>query len=270
MTTAGAAVLRERILVGAALLLLALAGWIHVWRGAGMGMTALQMTELTLFPHRAAEPMAGMPIPVVSFSTIIAMWWLMMVAMMTPAVIPLVLLHRRGVALHRARGDTATRIAGTGWLVAGYLGVWLLFAVVASALQLALRQQGLISGMVLWSRSAALSGVLLIAAGLYQLSPWKQRCLAQCRGPAAFLARHWRPGAAGALRLGAWHGLWCVGCCGVLMLLLFVGGVMNLVWIAVLALLVSAEKLLPRGPLVGRIAGVLLIVWGLFSWGLSA
>jgi predicted metal-binding membrane protein len=107
-----------------------------------------------------------------------------------------------------------------------------------------------------------LSAGVLIAAGLYQLSPLKALCLAHCRAPASFLSQHWRPGAAGALRLGAMHGAYCVGCCWVLMALLFVGGVMNLVWIAVLAVLVLAEKLAPRGEWIGRGAGVAFIVWG--------
>ena len=119
------------------------------------------------------------------------------------------------------------------------------------------------SSDLMGSASRGLSAAVLLAAGLYQLSPLKSLCLSQCRAPAGFLSRHWRPGPAGALRLGLLHGAFCVGCCWVLMALLFVVGVMNLAWIAALALLVMAEKLLPGGPWVARGAGALLIAWGL-------
>jgi predicted metal-binding membrane protein len=107
-----------------------------------------------------------------------------------------------------------------------------------------------------------LSGAVLIAAGLYQLSPLKNICLAHCRTPTSFLSRHWRPHAPGAIRLGAMHGAYCVGCCWMLMALLFVGGVLNLTWIAPLAILVLIEKALPMGHWVGRAVGIALIGWG--------
>ena len=116
--------------------------------------------------------------------------------------------------------------------------------------------------MMMGSQSRWLSGVVLITAGLYQLSPLKNICLAHCRTPTSFLSRHWRPHALGALRLGAMHGAYCVGCCWMLMALLFVGGVMNLTWIAALAILVLIEKVLPPGQWVGRGVGIALIVWG--------
>ena len=106
---------------------------------------------------------------------------------------------------------------------------------------------------------------MLIAAGLYQLSPLKSACLRQCRSPAEFLTRHWRPGVGGAVRLGILHGAYCVGCCWMLMALLFVGGVMNFAWIAALTLIVGIEKLVPRGDLIGRAAGVALIAWGIVT-----
>jgi predicted metal-binding membrane protein len=114
--------------------------------------------------------------------------------------------------------------------------------------------------MALHGRPAA--AALLIAAGLYQLSPLKDACLGRCRSPADFLARNYRPGASGALRLGLLHGAYCVGCCWMLMALLFVGGVMNLIWIAALTLLVAAEKLLPGGNWLARIAGMAMVGWG--------
>jgi predicted metal-binding membrane protein len=112
------------------------------------------------------------------------------------------------------------------------------------------------------SRNAVLSGAVLIVAGLYQLTPLKSACLKHCRGPAAFLAAHWRPGVAGAFRMGVLHGVYCVGCCAILMLILFVGGVMNLVWIAVLSFFVAIEKLAPFGPTAAKALAPILIVGG--------
>src|SRR5205823_2157353 len=158
------------------------------------------------------------------------------------------------------------KIAPTGGFAVGYMLVWLGFAVLAAALHSLLERAGIISAVTMTSQSRWVSGAVLIAAGLYQLSPLKNVCLSHCRSPASFLSRHWRPHALGALRLGVMHGAYCVGCCWMLMALLFVGGVMNLVWIAALALLLLIEKVLPRGQWVGRSAGVVLITWGVATF----
>ena len=132
----------------------------------------------------------------------------------------------------------------------------------AAMLQVALVNSGVLSQMTMSAGGKWVSAAILVAAGLYQLSPLKQACLAHCRNPARFLSRHHRPGRSGALRLGVVHGAYCVGCCWLLMALLFVGGVMNLAWIALLTLLVAAEKLLPGGKWIARIAGLALVAWG--------
>ena len=150
----------------------------------------------------------------------------------------------------------------SGAFTAGYLLVWLGFSLAAAGLQWALQHAEVLSAATMGSQSRWLSAGVLAAAGLYQLSPLQDRCLSHCRSPAAFLSRHWRPGAPGAVRLGAMHGAYCVGCCWLLMGLLFVGGVMNLVWIAALTLLVLAQKLVPGGAWVGRAAGVAMLAWG--------
>jgi predicted metal-binding membrane protein len=142
-------------------------------------------------------------------------------------------------------------------LTAGYLAVWGAFSLAAALAQWSLELAGLISPRTM-TAGPAIAGVILLAAGLYQLSPLKQACLRRCRSPVAFLAAHWRPGAAGAFRLGLAHGAYCVGCCWFLMALLFVGGVMNPFWIGALALYVLAEKLAPRGHLLSRASGLLL------------
>jgi predicted metal-binding membrane protein len=200
---------------------------------------------------------------------------------MTPSAAPLVLLYGRvlrhyglresgrdgGDAPAAAASDDPARAqsayAPSAVLVLGYLAVWLAFSVAAATLQLALQHAGVVSLSLLSSKSAALSAAVLLAAGIYQLSPLKHACLKHCRGPVEFLTRHWRPGIGGALSMGVGHGAWCVGCCWMLMALLFVGGVMNLAWVALLALLVLAEKAAPAGPAIGRIVGAALIAWGL-------
>jgi predicted metal-binding membrane protein len=250
---------RERAVLAAGLAALVVLAWLYLWHGAGMGMSALDMTRTTLFPHREADPGGEMELTI---PVVVLMWWVMMIAMMTPSAAPLVLLYTR-VGRHRAAGDPPAEaaIAPAAFLAVGYLLMWLLFSVVAATVQGLLQPAGLISGMMLWSKTAALSASVLAAAGLYQLSPLKQACLRHCRGPAQFLVNHWRPGRTGALLLGMRHGAYCIGCCWLLMALLFVGGVMNLVWIAVLTLFVLIEKLAPSGATIGKWSGALLLVW---------
>jgi predicted metal-binding membrane protein len=180
-----------------------------------------------------------------------AMWAAMMIAMMMPSAAPAILLFTK---VHRHTLGPSIAPPATA-ILAGYLACWLGFAALAATLQ------QLLGNMMVVGRVAA--AALLIAAGLYQLSPLKDACLTRCRSPALFLARHYRPGASGAVQLGLLHGVYCVGCCWLLMSLLFVGGVMNLAWIAALTLLVAAEKLLPRGQWIARISGIVFIGWGL-------
>ncbi|KVN99446.1 metal-binding protein [Burkholderia ubonensis] len=230
--------------------------WFYLWTGAGMGMSALDMTAATLFPHRLPHGIGSMD---PSWATVIVMWWTMMIAMMTPGAAPLVLLYRR-VLRHYGSADGESSAPSLA-LLAGYLTAWLAFSIAVASLQKVLQPTGLISAMMLWSKSALLSAIVLAAAGIYQLSPFKRACLTQCRSPVQFLTTHWRPGVAGSFRLGLHHGLYCVGCCWLLMALLFVGGVMNLVWIAALSLVVFVEKNLPGGERIGRALGIVLIAW---------
>lgn len=247
---------RERAVSASGLAALAVLAWVYVWQGAGMGMSAIDMTTLSLFPHRQPDLAGEMDS---SWPVAVAMWWVMMVAMMTPSAAPLVLLY--GVVLRRHARNGKSAYLPSLLLLTGYLVAWLVFAIAAAALQKALQPAGLLSQMMLWSKSAMLSAGVLAAAGLYQLSDLKHACLAQCRSPVRFLTEHWRPGRFGSFVLGVRHGAYCVGCCWVLMALLFVGGVMNLVWIAVLTLFVLVEKLAPAGPTFGRLSGGLLIAW---------
>lgn len=198
---------------------------------------------------------AGVTAPGYALLTIM-MWFLMMVAMMVPAVTPVVMLF------DRVSQQTAARVPRTFSFVGGYLCAWLAFSAAVSVLQIALIRIGLIDTMGI-TRHRIVTAALLITVGIYQWLPLKSACLDHCRSPLQFLTHRYRPGLAGAWRMGLEHGLYCVGCCWLLMLLLFVGGVMNLWWIAGIAILVSIEKLMPRGELVAKSMGVLAIVAGL-------
>jgi len=261
MTTAvEAALRRQRAVTIAALALLTLLAWVWLLLGAGMAMAP--RAELHLFPRSAAGDMMGMAMPSAAWSAgqwllAFSMWWVMMVAMMLPAAAPVILLYAKAAAV---RPD-APRPA-TGSFLAGYLGVWGAFSLAAVLLQDALQRSGALAPMTMESTARGLSAAILVAAGLYQLSPLKEACLAHCRNPAVFLSRHYRPGRMGAWRMGALHGAFCLGCCWLLMALLFVGGVMNLAWIALLSLLVAGEKLLPGGRRMGQAAGLGFIAWG--------
>jgi predicted metal-binding membrane protein len=151
-----------------------------------------------------------------------------------------------------------------GFFTLGYLVAWTAFAVVAATVQWVLHGAALLSP-AMTSASPLLGGMLLIAAGVYQWLPLKAACLTHCRSPLDFFAAEWREGEAGALAMGFRHGLHCVGCCWLLMGLLFVAGVMNLLWIAAIAGFVLVEKVLPGGRIVGRVAGAVLVVWGLLT-----
>jgi len=230
---------RDRLVIIAGLATLTAAGWAYllwlVYGGADMALMGMPLDER----WTAVE---------VSFAFV--MWTVMMVAMMLPSAAPVVLLF---AALERRSG----RLGRTAAFVAGYLVLWSAFSAVATALQWALQLLAVTNaaGPALGLFGAALVG----AAGLYQLTPLKRACLAYCRSPVDAIAGHWRPGRFGAFQMGASHGLYCLGCCWLLMGLLFVSGVMNLLWVALLALLVLAEKLMPAGARLARWSGVALL-----------
>ena len=233
---------REVRLVGVCLLVMCGLAWWWLWRMADMGGTASS-------PDHSGE-MAGMSMPMQMPASVdvwstaylgaaFAMWAIMMVAMMLPSISPLILLHA-AFAKRSGRATHATVI-----FVLSYLALWILFAALAAIGQAWLISLGVAGEASLRIGNEVLAAGLLALAALYQLSGVKRLCLANCRSPAGFLMRHWRPGAAGAIRMGALHGSYCLGCCGLLMLLLFVGGVMNLAWVAFLSLVVLAEKYAP-------------------------
>ena len=224
----------ERALVAVSITALATLCWWYVARAA----------------IAAPSMMATMSEP--SVGALVVMWWLMMIAMMLPSAAPAILLYSR---IRETRRENPT-IAQPWVFLSGYLSVWLLFSIAAAF------AQRLATGPSMALHSNAAEGALLIAAGVYQLSPVKSACIRQCRSPAQFLTQHWRPGIDGAVRLGISHGAYCLGCCWMLMTLLFVGGIMNVLWIAGLTLLVASEKLLSRGELVRRASAVALLLGG--------
>jgi len=190
---------------------------------------------------------------------ILAMWAVMMAAMMLPSAAPTVLL----VASLARRGASGAGFARATALsfASGYLLVWCGFSLAATVLQWALDRVGMLSERMAVA-NAAIAGIVLIAAGAYQWTPLKETCLRHCRSPVAFLVQHWRRGARGAVATGLRHGLYCLGCCWMLMALLFVAGLMNLAWVAAVALLVLLEKTMPWGGRMSRLAGALLAIWG--------
>jgi predicted metal-binding membrane protein len=254
---------RERVLVVSGLVVLSTLAWIYVLMGAGTGMSVWAMTTLTLFPHLDAAATASMPWSLGYLLLMVAMWWIMMIAMMAPSAAPTALLYVRVYRHHAASAKNHEALAPSGAFIAGYLLVWLAFSIAATVVQWSLEHNALLSVATMGSQSRWLSAAILLAAGVYQFLPLKYACLAHCRAPAAFLSQHWRAHAAGAIRLGVLHGAYCLGCCWVLMAILFVGGVMNVVWIAALTVLVLAEKILDGGPWVSRCVGLVLIVWGI-------
>jgi predicted metal-binding membrane protein len=193
----------------------------------------------------------------VQSALMVTMWVVMMAAMMLPSAVPMVLTYDR-----LDRGSPLGQGGSATLFVAGYAVVWSGFAVLAAGIQWVLQTMALVDGMG-EATQRGLAGLLLIGAGAFQFSPVKRRNLGACRTPMAFLTTSWRDGRSGALRMGLHHGSLCLRCCWALMILLFVLGVMNLFWVALLAIFVLAEKVLRRGEAISAIGGVVMIVWGI-------
>jgi len=249
---------RDRWLTITGLALVLVIAIAYVLHGAGMDMSALDMTRMSR-DMAMTQPAWTLQYAALMF----AMWWLMMTAMMLPSATPVLLL---AAALNRRATPDRRPYGATALFALGYLAAWAGFSVVAVAAQAWLSTSGSLSSM-LHVGEGALAGAMLLAAGLWQLTPLKRACLRHCRSPVHFLATRRRSGAAGAFAMGAEHGAYCVGCCWLMMALLFVGGVMNLYWIAGLAGYALAEKLLPAGERVARIVGAILIAGGLALLG---
>jgi predicted metal-binding membrane protein len=254
---------RDRWIVLGGLTAITLLSWVYILTGAGTGMSAKSMTRAWLFPHRmTAMPFHPAGWTLTYWIIMLLMWWVMMIAMMTPSAAPMILLYARAMRYAQGAGQLGNGVVPAAAFASGYLLTWFGFSLFATLLQRGLEVSGGISAMWMASTNAGLSAIILILAGIYQLSPWKHRCLSHCRNPAEFLTHHRRSGRLGAVRMGMEHGAFCVGCCWVLMALLFVGGIMNVLWIAVLGIVVLLEKLAPRGPWFARVTGIVLLGWG--------
>lgn len=236
---------------GATLAVLAIIGaiaWLYLIHLAGDTATADGVTAMTM-------PAVWTP----AYAALVAvMWIVMMIAMMLPAAAPMILLY--GAVIRRTPVGVESAIR-TALFAGGYVAVWSGFALLATAVQSALEDALALAPMQALP-NPAMAGAVLIAAGLYQWTPLKQSCLRHCRSPFAFLIHHWRDGKGGAFRMGVAHGAYCLGCCWALMALLFVGGVMNVLWMAALAMLVLIEKTAPYGNWMARAVGAGLVAWG--------
>jgi predicted metal-binding membrane protein len=241
---------RDRLIVGAGVLLVSALAWWHTVAAAReMGGVAMPMSR----PDPNGWSVAAL-VP------LFVMWVIMMLAMMLPSAAPMILTF---AAVARNRRQHKRPYVPVAVFASGYLIVWGGFSAVATVAQWFLHRAALLSPMMVPS-SALPGGVLLLLAGVFQFTPLKHTCLTKCRAPLEFITTRWREGWGGALAMGLTHGLFCAGCCWALMALLFVVGIMNLLWIALLTILVGLEKILPRRSYISRGTGVLLALWGLW------
>ena len=235
---------RDRVISVALLILVVGNSWAYILLGSGLETPSMMTTRGTWDLHY-------------SF-VMFVMWWVMMLAMMLPSAAPMILMF---VSLNRQRSDGSISVVMA--FVTAYVLSWGVFSVLATFLQWILEKTEFLSSMMA-TTNAVLGASLLIAAGIWQLTPLKHACLRHCRSPFNFFLHKWRNGPSGAFKMGLEYGVFCLGCCWVLMTLLFYGGIMNLWWIAGLALYVLVEKVAPAGHWIGHGTGGLLIAWGLW------
>ena len=266
-----AVVRRDRVVIVLAVASLTVLAWGYLMRlSADMDMGGMDMTGLRMIPSGMGLMMpAQTPWRAMEFAFVFVMWTVMMVGMMTPSAAPMFLMYAR---VGRQTGAQEKSLSATVWFAIGYFLVWLAFALFATLVQWALERTALLD-FTMASTDNVLGGFVFIAAGLYQWTRLNDLCLAQCQKPFEFVMRHggYRRDAPGCVMLGLRHGAYCVGCCWALMALLLVGGVMNVLWIALLALLAFLERVTSMGRLIARLAGIVLVAGGawLFSMGMS-
>ncbi len=260
-----AVVRRDRMIAAAALVLLTTMSWAYVlWLVDAMSMGGMEMPGIRMDanPFDVAMIPSLKPWSVMEFVFMFLMWTVMMVGMMTPSAAPMILVYGR---VGREAAKQGKPLAATAYFAGGYLLAWAAFSLGATFGQWLLERASLLTPMM-QSASTVLGGLLLIAAGIYQWTPFKEACLKHCQTPLMFIQRHggFQRHAFGSFKVGFHHGLYCVGCCWALMALLFVGGVMNVVWIGGIAIFVLLEKVLPGHRVLPRIAGAALAGGGLW------
>jgi predicted metal-binding membrane protein len=234
---------RDRIIVLSSLALITALSWAYV-SSLASDMQNMDMTTEMAMPRMQVWG-------VTDFALTFVMWAVMMVAMMTPSAAPMILMF---AGVNRRRRKQQVPYVPTSVFLLGYLAVWAAFSVLATAAQWGLHAVSLLTPMMV-STSPVLGGILLLIAGIYQWTPLKHACLSKCRSPLGFVLNEWREGRWGAFLMGLKHGSYCTGCCWSLMALLFVAGVMNLLWVAAIAGFILLEKVAPAGPQAGRVAG---------------
>ncbi len=248
---------RDRIILLSALALITALSWAYVFSLASDMQSMEMATEV-------AMPQTQEAWSVTNFALTFVMW-AVMVAMMTPSAAPMILMF---AGINRRRQKQQVPYVPTSVFLLGYLVVWAAFSVLATAAQWGLHTVSLLSPMMV-STTPVLGGILLLVAGIYQWTPLKHACLSKCRSPLGFVLNEWREGRWGAFLMGLKHGSYCTGCCWSLMALLFVAGVMNLLWVAAIAGFILLEKLAPAGKRMGQAAGVLMIAGGVMLLGLT-
>lgn len=243
---------KDRLIVYSGLIIIAALAWAYMFR-LDNEMKNMDMSTAHLMP--------GMEVwDFKKFVLMFVMWIVMMVAMMLPSAAPSALIFAR---VYRKRESEGKPFVPLGVFLFGYFTVWAAFSLAATTAQWLLHKAALLSPAMV-STSPLLGGAILLAAGLFQFTPLKHACLKQCRNPLDFLIREWREGNYGAFIMGIKHGCFCVGCCWMVMVLLFVAGVMNLLWVAAIASFVLVEKVFPYPTWTSRVGGILLILWGLW------
>jgi predicted metal-binding membrane protein len=248
---------RDRIIVVSSLVVIMALSWAYV------SSLASDMQNMDVPTELAMPQMQAWGIT--NFALTFVMWAVMMVAMMTPSAAPMILMF---AGINRRRQKQRAPYVSTSVFLLGYLVVWAAFSVLATAAQWGLHAVSLLSPMMV-STSPVLGGVLLLVAGIYQWTPLKHACLSKCRSPLGFVLNEWREGRWGALLMGLKHGSYCTGCCWSLMALLFVAGVMNLLWVAAIAGFILLEKVAPAGQRMGQAAGGFMIAGGVVLLGLA-
>ena len=250
---------RDRRLIAAALAALAVLAWSYLLvlsKQMSADASVAWIPSVLAMPGMGDEPGGSLQL----LPLTVLMWWTMMIGMMVPSAAPMILQFGNVQRRELAAESPKLRVA---LFTAGYLAIWGAFSLLAAVAQLALTKLGLLAPLDL-TVTGWLGALLVALAGIYQLTPLKNACLRRCHSPAEFLSSHWRRGNSGALRMGIDHGVYCVGCCWLLMSLLFVVGVMNLIWVAVIAVFVLIEKLVPQGETTAKINGAALLALALF------
>lgn len=248
---------RDRIIILAGLFGLAVLAWAYMIQEA----RAMSLTGVCCCAGMKMSGPDTQAWSVGALFPLFLMWAEMMVAMMLPSAAPMILLF---ASVNRRRREQEGPFVPTGFFLLGYLAVWTAFSALAALAQWTLHAKALLSPTMV-STSPWLGGALLISAGVFQWTPFKNACLTHCRSPLSFLMTGWREGKSGAFTMGLTHGMYCAGCCWFLMALLFVAGVMNMWWVALIAFFVLLEKAAPKGLWLGKLAGALLAAWGVYT-----